>query len=461
MTVTTFYLIDSRLKADRSVEIQVQFYRIASERRVRESALVRFVTLAADYRSARPIEIELSDGLWGLDFGTYNGSQVGCTLRVPSVDNAHYIDAAVLDGAAPAQRLRPPPAGMIDHGDLNENRPRRLVPSRVSASSLVFDGLLQSRTQLANKLKVSARVIEFCGLPPTHNKLHAKHFPMEGSFEHRLGYWLQNWDFVQSESDVSVEVETMPGKELHTGKFQIFVGDGHHRKTILTVIFSDERYILFVPHMGARGTKKPRWIDVEVDFFDLPKKSSRGRISQVRVLTDNSAFNGVVQLLSTGRLDSASTLWTQSAQQVLRDKFADPIAAAAGALALVQPEISSSLEVERLEKIWCWLKNLELRSKWIPEGSICLAWMLSAANNADLLQIENSEKLKASIAQLMIEAIRKGAPVYSEGLNLLSQAVDWASSEIDDDMRFAVNWLAIHSVNAGPFLMLRDQLKGD
>lgn len=461
MTVTTFYLIDSRLKANRSVEIQVQFYIIASERRVHKSVLVRFVALAADYRNARPIEIELSDGLWGLDFGSYNGNQVGCTLRVPSVDNALYIDAAVLDGAMPAQRSMPPTLGIIGHEEFNEKRPRKLVASRASASFIAFDGLRQSRPQLANKLEVSAKVIEFCGLPPTPNKLHAKQFPMVGSFEQRLEYWLQNWSSAQSESNVSVEVETILGKELHTGKFQISVGDGHHRKTILTVSFSDERYILFVPHMGVRGTKKPRWIDVEIDFFDLPRTSTRGRISQVRVLTDNSEFNGIVQLLSTGRLDSASTLWKKSAQQVLRDKFADPIAAAAGALALVQPEISSSLEVQRLEQIWYWLKNLELRFKWIPEGSICLAWMLSAASNADLLHIENSEKLKASIAQLMIEAIRKGAPIYSEGLHLLSQAVDWASSEIDDDMIVAVNWLAVHSVNAGPFLMLRDQLRGD
>nr|GEU29183.1 hypothetical protein [Tanacetum cinerariifolium] len=430
-----------------NVILKGTFYRIASDRRVRESALVRFVALAADYRSARPIEIELSNGLWGLDFDSYNGSQTAVTLRVPSTDNTHYIDAAVLDCAVPALRSKPLAPGIIE--DFNDKRPRKLVASRASASSIAFDGLGKTRTQLANKLKVSARVIEFCGLPSSPSKLHRKRFPIMGSFEHRLDYWLQNWDFVQSEADVSVDVETIPGKELHTGKFQILFGDGNHRKTVITVIFSDERYILFVPHMGIRGSKKLRWMDVEIDFFDLPRTSTRGRISQVRVLTDNSAFNGIVQLLSSGRLDSASTLWKHSAQQVLRDKFADPIAAAAGALALVQPEISSSLELERLEQIWYWLKNLESRFKWIPEGSICLAWMLSAASNADLLRIENSEKLKASIAQLMIESIHKGAPVYSEGLNLLSQAVDWAASEIDEDMRFAVNCFLVECPIAG------------
>lgn len=459
MTVTTFYLIDSRLKGQRSVEVQVQFYRISSKRREREPALVKFIALTANYDRARPIEIELSDGLWGLDFVSYIGNKVGYTIRIPSENNAHQIDAAVLEGAVLPQRSRPLSYSVIEHDAFNEKLPRKFVASRANASFIGADALRNSRNHLANKLKVSATVIEFCGRPATLNNRRPMQFPLEESFEHRLGYWMQNWDTVNDETDVEVEVETIPGQELHIGKFQVLVGNNHNRKTILKVIFSDERYFLFVPHLGLRTGKKPRFIDIEIDFFDLPKTSTHGRISQVRVLTDNPAFNGVIQLLSTGRLYSANALWKRSAQDVLRDKFSDPIAAAAGALVLVQPEISSTIEKLRLEQIWNWLNNLDSRFQWISEGPICLAWMLGAVINADIIRVEGNKELKLKISELMIDAIYRGAPLYSEGLNLLSRAVDWASSEIDDELRVAVRWLALHSVNAGPFLLLRDQMR--
>jgi hypothetical protein len=458
MTVTKLYLIDSRLTAQRSIEVQVQFHRIASERRERETGLVRFVALAADYLSAIPIEIELSDGLWGIAFVSYNGSQVGCALTIPSENNVHYIDAAILDGVMPVPRPRPTAFGTNEYEAFDEKRPRKLVASRV-VSAVAFDSLPQLGNPLANEFKITTTVMQFCGQPNTHNKLPNRQFPIDGFFESKLSYWLQNWEDVHNESDVVVEVQSIPGKQLYTGKFRVPIGNGHHRKSVLNVVFSDERYLLFVPHLGVRGGKKSRHIDIEIDFFDLPTTSTHGRISQVRVLTDNSAFNGVAQLLSKGRLDSASTLWMQSAQQVLRDKFTDPIAAAAGALALVQPEISSSIEGVHLERIWDWMTNLDSRFKWIPEGQICLAWMLGVVSNAGVMQVESNAELKSMIGRMMIEAIHRGAPIYSEGLRLLSQAVEWASSEIDDDSRVAVHWLAMHSVNAGPFLLLRNQLR--
>lgn len=460
MTVTKLYLIDSRLKAQRLVEVQVEFYRISNERREREPALARFIALSADYTSADPIEIELSDGTWALDFVSYAGNRVGCTICVPSHDNVQRIDAAVLEGVISPPMSKPMSYGQfVEREEFNEKLPRRFVPSRASASVIALDNLRTSRSRLANKLKIEAKVIEFCGRSTGPNKRVALRFPKEESFEHRLDCWLQNWRTVHDTNEVVVEVETIPGKELHTGRFQVFTGDGHHRKTILSVIFSDEKYVLLVPHMGPRAGKKARWIDIEIDFFDVPQTSANGRISQVRVLTDNSAFNGVIQLLSTGHLYSANTLWKRSARQVLRDKFTDPIAAAAGALTLVQPEISFTLGDENIEQIWEWLNNLNSQFGWISEGPICLAWMLGAVVNAGLIRIESNEELKARIGRLMMDAISRGIPLYSEGLNLLSKAVDWASSEIDDELRATVHWLALHSVNAGPFLLLRDQLR--
>jgi hypothetical protein len=460
MTVTKLYLIDSRLKAQRSVEVQVQFYRIWNERRERDPSLVRFIALSADYISADPIEVELSDGTWSLDFVSYAGNQVGCTICVPSPNNVQRIDAAVLEGVISPTMPKPMSYGQfVEREEFNEKLPRRFVPSRASASFIALDNLRASQSRLANKLKIEAKVIEFCGRSTGPNKREALQFSTGESFEHRLDCWLQNWRPVHDNTEVVVEVETTPGKELHTGRFQVFTGDGHHRKTILSIIFPDERYVLLIPHMGPRTGKKARWIDIEIDFFDVPQTSANPRISQVRVLTDNSAFNGVIQLLSTGHLYSASTLWKRNAQQVLRDKFTDPIAAVAGALTLAQPEIAFTLENENIEQIWEWLNNLNSHFGWISEGPICLAWMLGAVSNAGLVRVGSNEELKARIGRLMIEAISRGVPLYSEGLNLLSKAVDWASSEIDEELRAAVHWLAVHSVNAGPFLLLRDQLR--
>lgn len=455
MTVTKFYLIDSRLNSERSVEVQIQFHRIASERVGHERSITRFAALASDYDSAIPFDVDLPDGVWVLEFVSYVGNYVACTMGVPSESNAHHVDAAILDGHISSPKSKDLHYALREtHDKFSEKSPRRFVTS--SAGSVALDNLRNSRNRVANKLKVTSSELEFQG-HRTDVDLRSVSFLTATSFEQRLDYWLKSWNCIHRDNDVLVQVEASPGRQLCTGRLRIVSRGGVQHRTMLNFMFTDERYVLIVPHLRFRPDNVVRFVDIEVDFFDVPETSTNGRISQVRVLTDNAGFNGVVQLLSKGRLYSANSLGRQSAEDVLQAKYSDPIAAAAGALALVQPEILATMDRDRVRYIWGWLSNLDEDFSWLPEGPICRAWMLAASGKVGIVPVASDAELRLKIAQYMMEAIDRGLPVYSEGLNLLSKAVDWASSEIDSDMTAAVRWLALHSVNVGPFVLLRDR----
>ncbi|RYZ71503.1 MAG: hypothetical protein EOP09_04555, partial [Proteobacteria bacterium] len=183
-----------------------------------------------------------------------------------------------------------------------------------------------------------------------------------------------------------------------------------------------------------------------------------GRVVQTRILTNEPRFNGVLQQLSVGSLYDARNLWTEGAEDLLVAKYANPVAAAAGALLLVQPDVLGNKNfMAGRQELKDWFVNLYKDFLWLPEGAICLAWLYGAGIDPYSGQaMQDDAAIKRCVAELLEEAVERGLPYYTEGLKLLRQGSDWANDLVTAETTDSVRWLAMSSVRAGPFLLIRD-----
>jgi hypothetical protein len=70
--------------------------------------------------------------------------------------------------------------------------------------------------------------------------------------------------------------------------------------------------------------------------------------------------------------------------------------------------------------------------------------------------MQDDAAIKRCVAELLEEAVERGLPYYTEGLKLLRQGSDWANDLVTAETTDSVRWLAMSSVRAGPFLLIRD-----
>ncbi len=91
--------------------------------------------------------------------------------------------------------------------------------------------------------------------------------------------------------------------------------------------------------------------------------AARAWVSPARIVS-----SAVQQMLARGRTFTAHTVVDASAEQLLYDKYRDPVGAVLGALVLYQAGV--------LQKRLGWLENLARDFTWLPDGRILLGALL-------------------------------------------------------------------------------------
>ncbi|UCE27238.1 MAG: hypothetical protein JSW52_00340 [Candidatus Coatesbacteria bacterium] len=113
----------------------------------------------------------------------------------------------------------------------------------------------------------------------------------------------------------------------------------------------------------------------------------------------------VISYLGAGDLPAAAAI-TNKARVMLFEKVANPLAAAAGAYALLSTE-----RTDEPEEWHEWVSNLMEWFGWLPDGAILNAWVI-------LGRREGADYLPEARACLL-EGYRRGLPFYSQGVKLL------------------------------------------
>jgi hypothetical protein len=136
--------------------------------------------------------------------------------------------------------------------------------------------------------------------------------------------------------------------------------------------------------------------------------------AEVRTADDDvETLRGFIQ---NGELAVAKTAAPEvMAERYLRSKVSAPRIAALGAYFL--------LRVGDLERLHDWPDNLTNWKDWLPDGPVIAAWQR--------LRSEAPEYSEAY--DLLIEAMRRGLPVYTEGVRLLKDGLELFANDDERD----------------------------
>lgn len=134
----------------------------------------------------------------------------------------------------------------------------------------------------------------------------------------------------------------------------------------------------------------------------------------IAVSTDNWASEALIALLTAGAMEEAATLTNaEKAERLLFEKNEDPAAAAVGGYFL--------LKMGELGRMHNWANNLANRFPYLPDGAVIHAWQL-------LQEKQNTIQHIKTISDRLVEALRRGIPVYTEGFRLLYRGLKMVSS---------------------------------
>ena len=137
--------------------------------------------------------------------------------------------------------------------------------------------------------------------------------------------------------------------------------------------------------------------------------SPRGENDLVAEVTTHSAeAEALLGYLRTGSVEGADV----TAESLLQQKRRDPIAAAIGGYYLLR-----TANIDRLSE---WGPNLSQWFPWLPDGAVINGWQHIHAGREH--RGDQDRHFDAARRQL-IEAVRRGVPVYTEGLRLLVDAL--------------------------------------
>jgi len=105
------------------------------------------------------------------------------------------------------------------------------------------------------------------------------------------------------------------------------------------------------------------------------------------------------------------------AVQLLEKKFDDPVAAVAGAYFLLRTQGWDAAP------IW-WFDNLADQFPWIPDGAIIRSVVMLRSGLSSEIHI-------ARARELLVEALNRGVPIFSEGSSLLQEAASVLGTQTD------------------------------
>ncbi len=144
----------------------------------------------------------------------------------------------------------------------------------------------------------------------------------------------------------------------------------------------------------------------------------------VTVATANPPADSMLSMLSSGSVDRARQMDNAGlAESLLYGKIRDPSAAAVGGYFL--------LKIRDLNRLHDWTRNLANWIDWMADGPVIRAWhiLLQASKDADA----DRDAVRAEARGLLLQAVERGIPTYTEGLRLLRDGLTSLSHYQDDD----------------------------
>lgn len=146
---------------------------------------------------------------------------------------------------------------------------------------------------------------------------------------------------------------------------------------------------------------------------------------EITVTSNNWEAEAILTMISNNAIDRATEIYESSylkdatAETLLQNKMSDPTSAAIGAYYL--------LKLEKFERLHSWAKNLANWIEWMPDGSIIWAWqMIKEGRRSGQVNIEE-------VRERLLEACKRGIPIYTEGLRLLWDGLKMLTYEYKDD----------------------------
>lgn len=173
-----------------------------------------------------------------------------------------------------------------------------------------------------------------------------------------------------------------------------------------------------------------------VDF----KLNNKTWSPHVSIAKQRTVASALLNMLDSNQIIRAADV-AKEATELLRGKYSDPVGAVLGSLILNKVGLLG----DRIS----WLENLAKDFKWIPDGSVLLAYQLSIDKDEDdraldlLLSTVNKRMMFTECYSLMVNLLRRwpseaGKEIRSEALKSISAdlaAVDWNLSIYSTNVR--------------------------
>lgn len=197
--------------------------------------------------------------------------------------------------------------------------------------------------------------------------------------------------------------------------------DEPHRDRIFALSFEASSeptplQVACIPAIWRTRAAKPAPLTVRY-VSDHLNRMQRGARMVVEV--DDPKFTALLQFMQTGDLAASVSLLAQ-AERALFEKFYNPYAAAVGGYVLTYADEGA------WKKNWGrWLYNLATQFSDLPDGHVLLANLILQGPTFAKEQIpEYSQHNAPELALIsVLEAIRRGPPMYRFGLRMLSSNI--------------------------------------
>jgi hypothetical protein len=200
----------------------------------------------------------------------------------------------------------------------------------------------------------------------------------------------------EPDATLFIELDSQLPWQYNLGQFWIQVSSGMHSQFVAVPPTEKMRiYIL---------THKP------ISDLDPP--------FHVIVGSGSPTMQSLVGFLTSGDFDSARSVgdqWLNAAEQMLREKLMDAVAAAVAGYFL--------LRVGEHSRLHDWTRNLADLVPWLPDGPVIRAYHVLSQNDPDLREVR----------QRLLEAVARGVPLYTEGLRMLYDALHMMNTRTQGD----------------------------
>lgn len=167
------------------------------------------------------------------------------------------------------------------------------------------------------------------------------------------------------------------------------------------------------PAGGVESVALPLARNTEAERCRLVITDTGASVSVEVSLLGYGGIQAVSDYMQNGALQEAAALMSE-AEDMLYGKISNPIAAALGGYALLRQG-----EIERLHN---WPTNLASWFEWLPDGAVISAELMARRGD------------HPSAADFLLLAVKRGLPLFSEGMSILMSRLRYYSLYAKDQL---------------------------